>query len=1717
LQYAPLAEISSINSQAQALGITPEAYWQNVQLQQQQASQPTLAQQVAATYGLSTPSQAAAQAGAPKTDTTNIADAYSNFSNENATQVYEQLANAAQTAYNYSKNNPFALNPALAYFASPYFSQKGGSRSSQPTYYNQSSPVSNSLSYTQSQPQQQTQTGLSNQPFLPSLASDISGLAKYLYQTGGYTLGGLGTAASTLATPIINYAKPLFTPNLQNDIGYLFTGTTPSSRKFQHGYGLNQPIGFGATPSETYGQYLEATNPNLIYGTNLPNLKETEETLGPLQRPLRYGTAFRSPQISPLDLIAATIPTLGLSDEATLAGYGTKALLTAGRTLPTMEILNLLFNNVIGGQGFSPKAVGKTTSGALIDSALVGLAMAGAEPLLASVLAKLGFTASPEIIAAAEKLGVTPEDLVLHNPEAFGINPYTLSIQLSALRVATGITAFDILANAVLSPATKVAPYLIDNTPGALANAMQWASFTGSFPIGASLVNGQMPNTSQIEQNALGGGLLGLGMGYLTPLAPNFFSSRLGQSLSSGLGMSGYTNLNSLLTQGTLAPFGSTVAAFGLGAAIPTVTDVASSLSPFETSYDYKNGKSAGMTISLKPPDILQKFANVFINRPIDTNTYLDVAHMLTRAGVKPEDLSQAITDLYSYTRANAEQLPQFPQYNLPLNFNQRLPLVHFYSGDLPVAYMPKGKLPPLFDALARMATGNGDYIGGSGVLVIHMPDGWFRTPGDIELYTNNKQKLQSLADKALATATDFYNSHGMSASGLKLEEIGSSGQYSGEHIALNDYNQLDADGKPKRIADIIYRTLQGTSKNFVPDKIVTIDGINARSPEQVIEDKYQTIRYANKYGEDAGVNVAKYEKALKDLGLIEEARNAPPKRILDIGFGLPYAPNAYVSPEAADYEKDVSQATKSQTYRTVGDVLTRIHSLMQDQMNEATGRELALRANLAWALKNAVMSPINEVEPHFKQGSLEGLSYQLLHTSPLARDVISAYGAVSQTIPFPEARFSADDDSALKSQKAAARLAANFKTILNDVYALNAQGYTEDQIYQQEMQRILNAKGGLLSPLEGSKEVYKLEGDPKGKLTVVNAETGDKITDYHYPGEPGSQGSSFSTENRLGLKETNRPLTTTSGEGGRFIEPSEQIIRKLAESSTPRIRSVSSILELMGSPNIARYPQYLNYLRGLPEGAEFDAAALYRAKAEFDGLAGAKYLSDRFYNGVLDERIMKLADIELAKGLITQEQYDYLLNLAPEDLLAKTSPETQANPLANLNAIAEPIQPPEAQVLPTAIYPQLANTNAAYTQQTSTPVQQAPQQSATPQQSPAPSPSTFTTSSPYDLLSPAQQQAIASQLQANPAYASQILQGLQNSQLKQQYSNYLNAQYQNQLISRFGPSQYGHSGFVYPTSPSQLLSPNKNLMQSGINPRLAQLYSQYESSNQGLNSAYLQALLAGRISPSMLTSLNPSDIYRNLLNNGFFNNNQNLGQGASLQQVLQSLNSGYDFSSPYAIQPYIQMLEQMASAGQLSPSAYNMLSEYMGAYPLSAYGAYGSSSSPSASMYSSPYADYYQNYGASPYSSPYSSPYNSPYASLYASPYASPYSSPYSSPYTSPYASPYSSPYTSPYSSPYTSPYYYSNKYGEVIAPLPLGMPWWFAPYARPAQPISPLDLTYQMDLLSELTGAQANKQAAESYNPIYRGIIQRPYAGYLTRRQLQQAAPAQAFKQKG
>ncbi|MCL5419732.1 MAG: hypothetical protein M1354_02535, partial [Candidatus Marsarchaeota archaeon] len=63
LQYAPLAETSSINTQAKALGITPEAYWQSIQAQQQQASQPSLSQQLATIYG-SKPSQAAVQGGA---------------------------------------------------------------------------------------------------------------------------------------------------------------------------------------------------------------------------------------------------------------------------------------------------------------------------------------------------------------------------------------------------------------------------------------------------------------------------------------------------------------------------------------------------------------------------------------------------------------------------------------------------------------------------------------------------------------------------------------------------------------------------------------------------------------------------------------------------------------------------------------------------------------------------------------------------------------------------------------------------------------------------------------------------------------------------------------------------------------------------------------------------------------------------------------------------------------------------------------------------------------------------------------------------------------------------------------------------------------------------------------------------------------------------------------------------------------------------------------------------------------------------------------------------------------------------------------------------------------------------------------------------------------------------------------------------------------------
>lgn len=258
-----------------------------------------------------------------------------------------------------------------------------------------------------------------------------------------------------------------------------------------------------------------------------------------------------------------------------------------------------------------------------------------------------------------------------------------------------------------------------------------------------------------------------------------------------------------------------------------------------------------------------------------------------------------------------------------------------------------------------------------------------------------------------------------------------------------------------------------------------------------------------------------------------------------------------------------------------------------------------------------------------------------------------------------------------------------------------------------------------------------------------------------------------------------------------------------------------------------------------------------------------------------------------------------------------------------------------------------------------------------------------------------------------------------------------------------------------------------------------------------------------------------------NTLNGGFYNNNAGLSATPSLSQVLQSLSSGYNFGSPGAIQPYLQMLEQMYQAGQLSPNLYNLVTEYTGGYPFSEYAPYAS---PGYEAYSNaPYGNYgnYGNYGTYSNYAPYSNyAQYAPYSEYNAySPYQgyNQYSNYAQYGNYAPYGNYGAYGNYGPYSNYGTYGYYgpYGNYGKEGVLPIPYGNSYWFAPYARTTGSRIPTTNTYQMDLLSELF-PHIQQQAAKEYTPTLEGLGTRPGAAYLTRAQLENRQPAQAFKQR-
>ena len=243
---------------------------------------------------------------------------------------------------------------------------------------------------------------------------------------------------------------------------------------------------------------------------------------------------------------------------------------------------------------------------------------------------------------------------------------------------------------------------LVTNVPGAVNSALQFGAYTGASPIGTSLVSGQLPNTNEILNNALAGGVAGFGLGELAPfIAPSAgglssAESKVAMSGLSAAAATGYTNLASLLTTGQLASTESDVLAAATGAAMPLLGN------PFEKQ------------------DILSNTGNPRVVDDIAKGTRLDQ--------LAPTPQSEALT------------LPE------PGSF-----------GDQPL-----GKLGELQDAIARAASRVGGYINGSGAPKIETPMSYSpRTTGDVDVVAPTEQpKFDTLSHHQLRQLKQ--NPHGV-------------------------------------------------------------------------------------------------------------------------------------------------------------------------------------------------------------------------------------------------------------------------------------------------------------------------------------------------------------------------------------------------------------------------------------------------------------------------------------------------------------------------------------------------------------------------------------------------------------------------------------------------------------------------------------------------------------------------------------------------------------------------------------------------------------------------------------------------------------------------------------------------------------------------------------------------------------------------------------------
>ena len=191
-------------------------------------------------------------------------------------------------------------------------------------------------------------------------------------------------------------------------------------------------------------------------------------------------------------------------------------------------------------------------------------------------------------------------------------------------------------------------------------------------------------------------------------------------------------------------------------------------------------------------------------------------------------------------------------------------------EAEVPVA---KGKLDLVRESIAKTATEEGGYVGGSSAVVLQLPENSFRTKlGDVDTYFNVKSQaeIEAISSKVLAKAKEAYAQAGLNPENVVIKSL----QPDLADVSKVYQQTIYDKSSGVKLADINPSTIN-LQKN--PVETIDINGINAQKYEQIGADKAEIVRILGPKADNLSAsNLAKLEKARADIAKIQEAEAIP-------------------------------------------------------------------------------------------------------------------------------------------------------------------------------------------------------------------------------------------------------------------------------------------------------------------------------------------------------------------------------------------------------------------------------------------------------------------------------------------------------------------------------------------------------------------------------------------------------------------------------------------------------------------------------------------------------------------------------------------------------------------------------------------------------------------------------------------------------------------------